>query len=114
MSTQMSARCFSSSIPTAVNRRQSLTLLCRTIQRVGAPIGARTPRPMTMLRAALNATSSERSKKLPKAADDLKWLLDRADALAEDAQRDQQCRNRQGGAPTPLQKDPTWRDSLRL
>ena len=69
---------------------------------------------MTMLRAALNATSSERSKKLPKAPDDLKWLLDRADALAEDAQRDQQCRDRQGGAPTPLQKDPTSRDSLRL
>jgi hypothetical protein len=37
-----------------------------------------------MLRAALEATNSERSKRLPKASNDLKWLLDRADALAED------------------------------
>jgi hypothetical protein len=37
-----------------------------------------------MLRAAVNATNSERSKRLPKAPANLKWLLDRADALAED------------------------------
>jgi hypothetical protein len=37
-----------------------------------------------MLKAAVNATNSERSTKLPRAPDDLKWLLDRADALAED------------------------------
>jgi hypothetical protein len=80
--------------------------LRRVERRVGAPIGALTRRPMTMLRAALNATSSERSKKLPKASDDLRWLLDRADALAEDVQRDQQCRDRRGGAPTPLPKGP--------
>ena len=37
-----------------------------------------------MLKAAVNATNSERSKKLPEAPDDLIWLLDRADELAED------------------------------
>jgi TorA maturation chaperone TorD len=37
-----------------------------------------------MLRAKVNATNSERSKKRPEAPDDLMWLLDRADELAED------------------------------
>jgi hypothetical protein len=36
-----------------------------------------------MLRAAVNATNSERSERLPKAPDDLKWLLDRANDLAD-------------------------------
>jgi hypothetical protein len=36
-----------------------------------------------MLRAAVNATNPERSIKLPKAPDSLKWLLDRADEVAE-------------------------------
>jgi hypothetical protein len=35
-----------------------------------------------MLKAAVNATNSERSKQ-PEAPDDLKWLLDRAEELAE-------------------------------
>jgi hypothetical protein len=37
-----------------------------------------------MLRAAVNATNSERSERMPRAADDLKWLLDRANELAEE------------------------------
>jgi hypothetical protein len=37
-----------------------------------------------MLRAKVNATNSERSKTRPEAFDDLIWLLDRADELAED------------------------------
>jgi hypothetical protein len=38
-----------------------------------------------MLRAKVNATNSERSKTLPDAAtDDLIWLLERADELADD------------------------------
>jgi hypothetical protein len=36
-----------------------------------------------MLKAAIDATNSERSKRMPNAPDDLKWLLDRADELAE-------------------------------
>ena len=36
-----------------------------------------------ILRAAVNATNSERSERLPKAPDDLKWLLDRANDLAD-------------------------------
>lgn len=37
-----------------------------------------------MRRVAVDATNSERAKKLPTAPDDLKWLLDRADELAKD------------------------------
>jgi hypothetical protein len=40
---------------------------------VGAPIGSRIPHPM--LRAALKATSSEHSKRLPKAPDDLRCCV---------------------------------------
>jgi hypothetical protein len=36
-----------------------------------------------MLKAAIDATNSERSTKWPEAPDDLKWLLERAEALAE-------------------------------
>jgi hypothetical protein len=36
-----------------------------------------------MLKAAVCATNSERSTKLPKAPDDLKWLLDRAEEVAD-------------------------------
>jgi hypothetical protein len=36
-----------------------------------------------MLKAAVSATNSERSAKLPKAPDDLKWLLDRAAEVAD-------------------------------
>jgi hypothetical protein len=36
-----------------------------------------------MLQAAADATNSERSKQLPRASDALKWLLDRANELAE-------------------------------
>jgi hypothetical protein len=35
-----------------------------------------------MLKAAVYATNSQRSEKLPKAPDDLKWLLDRAEEVA--------------------------------
>jgi hypothetical protein len=37
-----------------------------------------------MLRSKVNATNSQRSTRLPEAADDLKWLLDSADDLAEE------------------------------
>jgi hypothetical protein len=104
---------------------RSLTTLGRRM----TPIGALTPRPMTMLRAALNATSSERAKKLPKAPDDLRWLLDRADALAEDVQRDQQVSRSPRRSANPASKGPDlagfapplgilprrdWRGSWRL
>ena len=36
-----------------------------------------------MLKASVFATSSQRSEKLPKARDDLKWLLDRAEEVAD-------------------------------
>ena len=36
-----------------------------------------------MLKAAVSATNSERSTNLPKAPDDLKWLLDRAEEVAD-------------------------------
>jgi hypothetical protein len=36
-----------------------------------------------MLKAAIDATNSERSTKWPEAPDDLKWLLERANELAE-------------------------------
>jgi hypothetical protein len=103
MSTQMSPRCFSLSIPHGCESASGLTPPFSDNSTSWRADRRSDPRPMTMHRP-LSATSSERSKKLPKAPDDLKWLLDRADALAEDAQRDQQCRDRRGGAPTPLPK----------
>jgi hypothetical protein len=36
-----------------------------------------------MLSAAISATNGKRSLKLPKVSDDLKWLLDRAEELAD-------------------------------
>jgi hypothetical protein len=106
MSTQMSARCSSLSIPHGCESASELTPPFSDNSTSWRADRGSDPTPNDNAQAAFSATSSERSKKLPKAPDDLKWLLDRADALAEDAQRDQQCRDRRGGAPTPLPKGP--------
>ena len=59
-----------------------------------------------MLKAAVYATNSQRSEKLPKAPDDLKWLLDRAEEAAT---------RRLAASMPPRQRDCLlWRNSLPL